>query len=199
MYHPHAGDVFQQYGAHFVQQLLELPEQGRCASHNKIGNPDNQPQHPQQYDPHQPILHKGQKKGHDKNHRHRQQHLKQAHHRQLNGGHIGYHPGGHGCGAEGLKVKNRQLERFFIYGLTEIRSHLGRQSGAYIASDDCGDSSDHRSNEHFCAGIQKSLKACGSRGALVQHFGGIGGNQHHPHHIHGHQQGRKNAQLPMGL
>ena len=99
--HPHAGDVLQQDGAHPVQQLLELPEQGGCAAHDAPGQQQDGGHHDQQDHAHLGVQAKGEGQGQHADHRYGNDHLNGAGEGELDGGDVRDGAGGDGGGASG--------------------------------------------------------------------------------------------------
>ena len=131
---PHAGDVFQQDDGHPVQQLLQPFKQRGGAFHNKQRQDKNHRYHGQQDQSHLDIQAESQRQSDDKNHRHRQHHLDKAGQGELDGGDVGYRPGGDGGGSKLAEVVDRKFQGFVIDRHPHVPAHPGGQSSAGITA-----------------------------------------------------------------
>ena len=196
--HSHAGEVFQENGAHPVQQFLKPAEQRGGAADHEEGENQHHQHHCQQDKADGSIQIEGEHQGQHADHRHRQDHLNGTEQSHLDRCDVRDGPGGDRGGAELPEVIDRQLKGFGVDGLPHIFGHLCSQGGAGISPGN-GTEACHRGNHrHLNARGYDGLERC-ARGACVEHFRHQRRNEQGAGHVHKQQHNSEQAELPMGF
>ena len=195
-HHAHARDIFEQHGAHFIEQFLQFAEEGRGAAHDQQCYGRDDDEHPQQDQPHHPILHKGEDEGDDEYDGHGQHHLNARHEGELDIRDIGNGARRHGRNAEGAEIGHCQIERLFVERVAHIFGDARNEFRADVPAHDPARARNDGRDRHDDRGVDKNLHF-DARFALSEHFRGERRDDERAYHVYDEQENREQEEFPM--